>query len=232
MNIKPWLVLVAAIAFLVAPFVSPPFTGYDPGTFPVVIPRPFIQPAGYAFSIWGLIYTWLAVHAVFGLVKRADDQAWDVTRLPLAGSALMGAVWLAIAGVAPLTATVVIWVMLGLAMLALLRADPARDRWLLVAPIAIYTGWLTAAASVSLGVILAGYGLLSNTASAIAMLALVLVIAVVVQMRQRGVLEYGATVIWALIGVIAANWGDARMVAYVAAAGIAVMAGTMILARR
>ena len=232
MNIKPWLVLVAAIAFFVAPFVSPPFTGYNPAMFPVVIARPYIQPAGYAFSIWGLIYTWLAVHAVFGLVKRAEDVAWDMTRLPLAGSAAMGAVWLAIAGMAPVTATIVIWVMLGLAMLALLRADPARDRWLLVAPIAIYTGWLTAAAAVSLGVILAGYGWLSNTASAFAMLALVLVIAVTVQTRKRGVLEYGATVIWALIGVIAANWGDARMVAYVAALGIVVMAGTMAMARR
>ena len=204
----------------------------DPGTFPVVIPRPFIQPAGYAFSIWGLIYTWLAVHAVFGLIKRADDLAWDITRLPLAGSALMGAVWLAIAGIAPVTATIVIWVMLGLALLALMRADPARDRWLLVAPIAIYTGWLTAAAHVSLGVILAGYGWLSNAGSAFAMLALALAIAVTVQLRKRGVLEYGATVIWALIGVIAANWGDVRMVAYVAVAGIAVMAGTMVLARR
>ena len=232
MNIKPWLVLVAAIAFFVAPFVSPPFTGYNPAMFPVVIARPYIQPAGYAFSIWGLIYTWLAVHAVFGLVKRADDVAWDMTRLPLAGSAAMGAVWLAIAGVAPVTATVVIWVMLGLALLAFLRADPARDRWLLVAPIAIYTGWLTAAAAVSLGVIVAGFGLLSNSASAFAMLALVLGIAVTVQMRKRGVLEYGATVIWALVGVIVANWGDARMVAYGAAAGIAVMAGTMVLARR
>lgn len=232
MNIKPWLVLAAAIAFLVAPFISPPFTGYDPGMFPVVIARPFIQPAGYAFSIWGLIYGWLAVHAVFGLIKRADDAAWDVTRAPLAGSALMGAVWLAIAGLAPVTATVVIWVMLGLALLALYRADPARDRWLLVAPIAIYAGWLTAAAHVSLGVILAGYGWLSNTASAIFMLALVLAIAITVQMRKRGVLEYGATVIWALIGVIAANWSDASTVAYVAVAGIVVMAGTMIVARR
>ena len=232
MNIKPWLVLLAAVAFFVAPFVSPPFTGYNPTMFPVVIARPYIQPAGYAFSIWGLIYTWLAVHAVFGLVKRADDVAWDMTRLPLAGSAAMGAVWLAIAGIAPVTATIVIWMMLGLAMLALLRADPARDRWLLVAPIAIYTGWLTAAAAVSLGVILAGYGWLSNTASAFAMLALVLAIAVTVQLRKRSVLEYGATVIWALIGVIAANWGDARMVGYVAALGIVVMAGTMAMARR
>lgn len=232
MNMKPWLVLVAAVAFFLAPFVSPPFMGYAPDMFPVVIDRPYIQPAGYAFSIWGLIYTWLAVHAVFGLVKRADDAAWDVTRLPLAGSALMGAVWLAIAGVAPVTATIVIWLMLGLALLALLRADPAFDRWLLVAPIAIYAGWLTAAAAVSLGVILAGYGWLSNAGSAFAMLALVLAIAVTVQMRKRGVLEYGATVIWALVGVIAVNWGDARGVAYVACAGIAVMAGTMALARR
>ena len=232
MNIKPWLVLVAAVAFFIAPFVSPPFTGYDPGMFPVVIDRPYIQPAGYAFSIWGLIYAWLAVHAVFGVIKRADDPAWDATRLPLAGSALLGAVWLAIAGVAPVTATVVIWVMLGLALLALRHSDPARDRWLLVAPIAIYAGWLSAAAAVSLGVVLAGYGWLSNTGSALAMLALVLAIAVTVQLRKRGVLEFGATVIWALIGVIAANWGDARAVAYVAATGIVVIVGTMIFARR
>ncbi len=232
MNIKPWLVLLAAIAFFIAPFVSPPFTGYDPDMFPVVIDRPYIQPAGYAFSIWGLIYTWLAVHAVFGVIKRRDDLAWDVTRLPLAGSALLGAVWLAIAGVAPGAATAVIWVMLGLAVLALLRADPARDRWLLVAPIAIYAGWLSAAAAVSLGVILAGFGWLSNTGSAIVMLALVLAMAVTIQLRKRGVLEYGATVIWALAGVIAVNWSDARTVAYVAAAGIVVMAGAMVLARR
>lgn len=232
MTRKPWLVLAAAVSFFVAPFVSPPFTGYDPALFPVVIARPFIQPAGYAFSIWGLIYGWLAVHAVFGVVKRAADPAWDKTRLPLAASALLGAVWLAIAGMAPVTATVVIWLMLGLALVALLRSNPARDRWLLVAPIAIYAGWLSAAAAVSLGVVLAGYDWLTNTGSATVMLALVLGIAVAVQLRKSGVLEYGATVIWALIGVTVANWADARTVAYVAVTGIAVMAGTMVLARR
>ena len=40
--------------------------GYDPGQFPVVIARPSIQPAGYAFAIWGLIYAWLMAHAGFG----------------------------------------------------------------------------------------------------------------------------------------------------------------------
>ncbi len=232
MNLRAWLVILAAIAFAVAPFVTPPFTGYDPGMFPVEIARPYIQPAGYAFSIWGLIYGWLAVHAVFGAARRANDPAWDVTRLPLAGSAVLGAVWLAIAGVAPIAATIMIWVMLGLAVLALLRADPARDRWLLVAPIAIYSGWLSAAAAVSLGVVLAGYGWLGNTGSAVVMLVVVLAIAVTLQVRKPGVLEYSATVIWALVAVIAANWGDARIVAYAAAAGIIVMAATMVVARR
>ncbi len=33
------IVLIAAIAFAVAPFVTPPFTGYEPGQFPVDVPR-------------------------------------------------------------------------------------------------------------------------------------------------------------------------------------------------
>ncbi len=57
------------------------------------------------------------------------------------------------------------------ALAAFLRADPDRDRWMLSAPTAILAGWLTAASAVSTGVTLAGYGWLSDTAAAGAMLA-------------------------------------------------------------
>lgn len=222
----------ATVAFGIAPLVTAPFTGYDPNSFPIEISRPFIQPAGFAFSIWGIIYVALFVHAGFGLLRRVPDAAWSQVRLPMIVSLVLGIFWLKVAASYPIIATVGIWAMLIAALIALLRADPARDRWLLVAPIAVYAGWLSAAAAVSMGVVLAGYGWLSNTGSAVAMLALVLVVAVTVQLRKRGVLEYGATVIWALIGVIAVNWGDARTVAYAACAGIVVMAGTMFVARR
>ncbi len=98
---KAILLLVAVAAFGVAPFVTPPFTGYDPAQFPVPIDRPSIQPAGYAFAIWSVIYLWLIAHAVFGLWQRAADPAWDAVRLPLAAACLIGAAWLSIAGPAP-----------------------------------------------------------------------------------------------------------------------------------
>ncbi len=230
--IQPAL-LLAILAMVAAPALTPAFTGYDPGTFPVRIDRPAIQPAGYAFSIWGLIYLWLLAHAAFGLLKRRNDPAFLRPALPLLVSGLLGSVWLAIGSSAPVLATLVILVMGGLALLAYLRADQTQDRWLLAAPLAIYAGWLTAACGVSVGVILAGYGVLSNTGSALVMLAVVIGVALVVQARRPAMPVYGATVVWAAIGVIVANWADTQTVALTAAAGAVIVAlWTLITLRR
>jgi hypothetical protein len=231
-NASALILLVATLAFGVAPFVTPPFTGYDPAMFPVYIVRPSIQPAGYAFAIWSVIYLWLIAHAVFGVWKRSESAAWDRVRLPLTIAVAVGAVWLWIAGQSAIWGTVTIWIMAGAAILAFLRADPATDRWMLSGPTAIFAGWLSAASAVSTGVLIAGYGWLSDTGSAAAMLALVLAIAVTVQMRRPGMPVYGLTVIWALAGVIVANAGANLTVAVMAGSGIAVMAVTLWAARQ
>jgi len=225
------IVLFATVAFAVAPFVTPPFSGYEPGQFPVEIPRPAIQPAGYAFSIWGVIYLWLILHAGYGLWKRADDPAWTPTRLPLIVSVVLGTVWLAIAGASPGWATGVIWIMTAAAITAFLRAPTEPDRWILSAPLAIYAGWLSAAAAVSTGILIAGYGILSNTGSALAMLATVLGLAVAIQWQKPGMPVYGLTVIWALIGVVVANSGDNVTAALAAGTGIIGMS-LLLIARR
>lgn len=223
----PALILLGVtIAFGVAPLVTPPFTGYDPTLFPVQIGRPAIQPAGYAFAIWSVIYLWLILHAGFGVWKRAEDLSWAPTRLPLTVAIGVGVVWLWIAGQSAVWGTVTIWIMAAGALAAFLRAPTEPDRWLLSGPLAIFAGWLTAAAAVSTGVLIAGYGVLSNTASALAMLALVLGIAVVVQGRKPRMPVYGLTVVWALVGVIVVNWGDLPTVAWAAVAGGLVMLGT------
>ncbi len=226
------ILLIATLAFGVAPFVTPPFTGYDPSLFPVRIERPSIQPAGYAFAIWSVIYLWLIAHAVFGLWKRAEDPAWDAVRLPLTVAVLVGAVWLSIAGQSAIWGTVTIWIMAVAAIAAFLRADPQDDRWMLSGPTAIFAGWLSAAAAVSTGVLIAGYGWLTDTQSAAAMLAVVLVIAVTVQMRRPAMPVYGLTVIWALIGVVVVNWPANITVAVLAGSGIVVMLLTLIASRR
>lgn len=226
------ILLLVTVAFGLAPLVTPPFTGYDPSLFPVDVGRPAVQPAGYAFSIWSVIYLWLIVHAVFGLWKRADDAAWARTRLPLTVAIGVGVVWLWIAGQSAIWGTVTIWIMAAGALTAFLIAPTEPDRWLLSGPLAIFAGWLTAAAAVSTGVLIAGYGVLSNVGSALAMLAVVLGIALVVQMRKPRMPVYGLTVIWALVGVIVANWGDLAVVAWAAAAGAVVMLGALVLTGR
>jgi hypothetical protein len=226
------ILLIATLAFGVAPLITPPFTGYDPGLFPVRIDRNAIQPAGYAFAIWSVIYLWLIAHAVFGLWKRAENPAWDAVRLPLALAVGVGAVWLWIAGQSAIWGTVTIWIMAAGALMAFLRADTGMDRWMLSGPLAIFAGWLTAASAVSTGVLVAGYGWLGDTATAVAMLALVLVVAVTVQMRRPQMPVYGLTVIWALVGVIVANTSANMTVAALAGAGIAIMAATLWISRK
>ncbi len=223
--IQPALLLVT-LAFAAVPFITPPFMGYDPGIFPVRIERPSVQPAGYAFAIWGLIYVWLILHAAFGLIKRRDDPAFTKPALPLTIAVALGTVWLAIALAAPIPATLVIIGMAVLAISAYLIADLDQDRWLLSAPLAIFAGWLTAAAAVSTGVILEGYGVLSDTASALVMLVIVMAIAITVQTKRPKMPIYGATVTWAIIGIVASNWGLNLTVAYAAIAGAIIMALT------
>ncbi|PZQ99793.1 MAG: hypothetical protein DI533_03875 [Cereibacter sphaeroides] len=221
--IKPLLVLLFALTFAISPFFTPDFRGYDPSQFPIA-DRPSILPAAYAFSIWLLIYLYLIAHAAYGLWKRAGDPAWDKVRLALIVTLAIGTAWLAVAVQNPVWASVLIIAMLIGALIAVFQAPPEPDRWLLLAPIAILAGWLTAASGVSIGVLLTGFGWLQDTSAAVVMLVAVLIVAMTVQLRLTRAPEYGLTVIWALVAVIVANGTANLAVTLLAAIGIAAMA--------
>jgi hypothetical protein len=211
-------VLLATLAFVTAPLYTPPFMGFDPGQFPVPLADPAVQPAGYAFSIWSVIYLWLVIHAGYGLWKRVEDPAWNRVRLPLAAALVLGTVWLAIAGASPEWATAVIWAMALAALTAFLMAPTEPDRWLLSAPLAIFAGWVTAASLVSTGILLAGYGITGDAEAAYDMMGVILILVPLIQSRKPRMPMYSAPVIWALVGIAVANWGSGTAVAWVALA--------------
>lgn len=226
---KLWaaLLFLASLAFAAGPFVVPDFGGFDPDAFPVPQSGPPVQPAGYAFAIWGLIYLWLIASTGFGLFKRSDDPDWVPHRKPLLASLVIGAIWLPVAKLSPIAATVLIWVMLIAALIALFRAGD-MDRWLQTSPLAVYAGWLSAAAPVSIGLMLGGYGILPPTPAALIALAIALALALVVQYRLHRAPLYGITVIWALVAVIVANTAPIN----IAVAGLAALGIAAILALR
>lgn len=214
----PLLVLLATLAFAASGFAFP-FDGYDGAQVPIPQPDPPVQPAGWAFSIWGLIFLWLIGSAAFGVLRRAGDDAWDAVRLPLLGSVALGVAWLPIAQRSAVWATVAIFAMAALAVAAMLRA-PARDRWLLRAPVSLYAGWLTAASFVSLGSTLAGWGLLSPVPAAFVCLTLALVSAAAIQADKPEAPLYAVAVAWALLGIAIKNAGEFPGVALLAGLGL------------
>jgi len=202
-KLKAVLVLVAAIAFVISPFLAQPFTGFDTAQLPTPVDDPPIQPAGYAFSIWGVIYLWLLGLAGYGLIRRDTAPDWDAGRWGLFVSLAIGASWIAVALSAPVMATVLIWVMLAGAIWALLRA-PARDLWWNALPLGLYAGWLTAASCVALGTVAMGYGLGSPVAVSWVLLLVALGLSVALSLRLR-LPSYPIAVAWALVGVVVTN---------------------------
>lgn len=226
MNRMPALLtLLATLAFALSPLLSSGFNGFAPDQFPI----PPVQPAGYAFSIWGLIYLWLIAGAIFGIWDRATDPDWEPMRPALIVSLVIGASWIPVAQLSPIWASVLIWAMLATAVLALMRAGQA-DHWWLRAPIALYAGWLTAASCVSIGLVLAGYGFLDMQVAAWLGITVALAIGLGVQALRPDTPAYPVAVIWALVGVVVSNLdGPNWSVLLLAVLGIALLGWRMVV---
>ncbi|MDX8349601.1 hypothetical protein SLH49_16575 [Cognatiyoonia sp. IB215446] len=224
------ITLILTLTFVLSPLVTVPFSGFRADQLPIPQINPPVQPAGYAFAIWGLIYTWLLVSALYGIWKRAADAAWDQARWPLIVSLGVGTPWLAVANTNAIWATILIFVMGLGAILALLRA-PAEDRWFFRVPIGIYAGWLTAASFVALGSTAAGFDLITGPVGwAYLGILGALFVAVPVLMRTREA-GYGLTLTWALAGICVANGAANWTVTALAAGGILILTGLTAMAR-
>ncbi|MEL7133351.1 MAG: TspO/MBR family protein [Pseudomonadota bacterium] len=218
----PALVLVLALTFALSPLWVPDFGGFEGDRFPVPQIDPAVQPAGYAFAIWGVIYLWLIAGAAFGALRRWSALGWTPMRAPLALSLAVGSVWLPVAVRSPVWATILIWIMLIAALVALWRS-PRGDAWAAAWPLGLYAGWLSAASCVALGLLLAGYGWTSERTAAWLMVTAAVALALMVQRALGRAPTYGIAVIWALFAIAVQNGFDPRSVGALALIGAVVM---------
>ena len=206
-------VLAAAILQIVFPIFVNPFRD---GQNSLRISDPSqIEPAGYAFSIWGPIYLAALAYAVWQLAGAGRKMPLTLRIAPLAIVLYLGSsVWLAAAKFGPLWATMPILALMALsACTILIVATSAAERsagwwWFVVVPFGLYAGWTTAATFVNVATVAPGYGFdrfgLSIPGYAQAIVAATAVTALMLWLT-RGNAIYAATIAWALVAIIVAG---------------------------
>lgn len=220
-------VLLAAVLQVVAPLVT--FIG--PGTSPGGSgPELLISPAGWAFSIWGLIYALAIAQAVTVLVRGAAvvPRRLQVDQLVLY---LGGTAWIVLAGVDSSVATAgALLVMFAAAtdgVLTAARTLPPRGGVHLLGRISIglYAGWVTAAFFLNLSTALVAAGIVSADEAWWQLVVLgAAVLTLLVLTAAVHLPAFAAAGGWALVGIIAGGVDkDAAAVVALAAASLVVL---------
>lgn len=206
-----------------------------------------LRVAGYAFSIWGVIYLGLLIYAVRqALPATPDSPLRDRLAWPSALALTGIGVWIVAAAYDWEIATIVLifgsLLVLLLPMLSNARAIRAltlgdKERWLTVWPLAMLAGWLSIASPVNLITVATGNGwlpdILTPTAWAIGAIWLVALVAAFVTGWLR-TQAFALPVVWGLGGVFVAEQTRNPELAYTAVlAGMAIVAasGMRMLAR-
>ncbi|MCX6717269.1 MAG: tryptophan-rich sensory protein [Candidatus Taylorbacteria bacterium] len=122
----------------------------------------FFTPAGYAFAIWGLIYTLLLIYVVYQFSRADSKLVTQVNRIFLV-NALLNALWLFAWHYNIVWLSLVL--MIGLLVTLIKIADILRqsaltqkERIIIRLPFSIYFGWITVATIANVTIFLLSLG--------------------------------------------------------------------------
>lgn len=161
--LSKFLVPVAYLAVVVVNYLANalPLGGRGTDVISDAYPNLF-APAGYAFSIWGLIYLLLAIYVVYQFSQKENILTARINRLFVL-NAFFNAGWLFAWHYDVIWLSVLL--MLGLLLTLIKIADILRqsvltrkENFLVRLPFSIYFGWITVAIIANITVFLVGLG--------------------------------------------------------------------------
>jgi hypothetical protein len=212
--ILPWVQI--ATAFLPALGIGTSMSAVSAAS------RTPVVPAGYAFSIWSLIFVLAAAYGIWQFLPANRESALARrTGWPLAGAFAANTIWQVtsqITGSVGFGLFAIILVSLACALAALFMARNTPEagvgpRWIVTPLTGLLAGWLTAASFVNLSSaaryanILPEHGLAATLFAVVILLAAGGAAAAIIWLLNRDAAWFAAALAWALIGVVAANLG-------------------------
>ena len=191
-----------------------PINGYTTGELSALYPNLFV-PAGFTFSIWGVIYLFLIGFVIFlsrGLMsKKPAPKAVKLIGLWFFISCVANATWIVAWHYEMPLISLALMLVLLLSLIQSyrnlglgIRSVTQLEKWLVQAPFSLYLGWISVATIANASAVLvkysfSGFGLPDEFYAA----ALILVAGLLglFFLRKNYDFVYGLIIIWACFGI-------------------------------
>jgi hypothetical protein len=172
----------------------------------------YFVPAGYVFSIWGIIYIGLIAYAIFqALPSQKNNPRLQATGWWVVLGGLANSLWIFLwhyqqfvgtlaAMLVLLASLIAVYLRLGIGQMKV----SAAETWAVRIPFSIYLGWITVATIANVTDVLDYTGWkqfgLQDAAWMVIVLGAVVVISGLMSFLRRD-LAYAAVILWALAGI-------------------------------
>lgn len=198
--------------------------------------NPLIVPAGYAFSIWSIIYIGLIVFPFYQFAKRkSGDSRWKKVHTLYALNVIANGLWLAAASYDWQWISVIIIVFMLYTLVQINKYldqmsadDTSISYWIEKFVFRVYFAWITLATALNVSSALTfykwdGFGISEET-WALIILPIVALVAGFISVKLRYI-AYAGVVIWAFVAIVMKHYNSIDSIAYLAIAIVVIFAG-------
>lgn len=169
----------------------------------------FFVPAGYVFSIWGVIYLLLISFTVYTFLNQSDDTG-RISRIApwYLLSSVANSAWLLSWHYQQFGLSVVLMVVLLLSLIRIyMLSRPALDKreyWMSSLPFSVYLGWISVATIANVAAYLDyvswnGFGIIESAWASI-MITIAGLLGIIFALRLRDA-AYTLVILWAIAGI-------------------------------
>ena len=216
-NLLQWGNIITFIAAFLINYLAVGFElgGYNTGELSDLLPNLFV-PAGLTFSIWGVIYFFLAGFSIYQGRDLFKEQKLEHDYLNKIGiyfilSNIANATWIFLwhFRLVPLSLVLMLAILLTLLMiyikLGIGKTEPIRGVRIWVhTPFSIYLGWITVATianvtAVAIDFGVPGFGLIQEILTVVVIIVAVLITFAMLFLRKDWV--YSLVIVWATFGI-------------------------------
>ena len=188
-----------------------PLGGQSTGEISDKYPSLF-TPAGYVFSIWGLIYISLTIFVVWqALPQQRSNKSLAAIRFPFLASCAANGAWIFAWHYDLLVLSLILMLTLLCSLIQIYRTlniglsnEPVTERWFVHLPFSIYLGWVTVAMIANISALQIDQGWddtgLNATTWTIIKIAIAATISATVLLRRRDI-AFMLVTVWACIGI-------------------------------